>query len=271
MEFDIKQNAFLENQKKKYIREEVDIAYDFAKLMTKEFKDLIKAIVLFGSTARKNNIKGDIDILVIIDDIFVDLTRPVVQGYRILTAEIINKVSPKIHVTSMRVTSFWEYVRLGDPIAINILREGIGILDTGIFNPVKYLLYKGKIKPSKESVFNYINRASFSFNSSRNHLLAACMDLYWATIDSAEAALMANKVIPPSPDHIYFLLEKEFVSKGFLSKELSLFFQELYHLNKKIEHNELRLITGQEYSALYHKTKLFIEQMEFIVKKKNLL
>jgi len=268
LNFDIKKNPIIEEQEKKFNSSEVDISYKFSKLMIEEFQDFIKAIVLFGSTSRKSNTKGDIDVLIIVDDIMMQFDKAIVQGYRILTQSIVQKVSNKLHITTMRLTNFWEYIRAGDPIAVNILREGIAIRDTGFFTPLKVLLYQGKIKPSKESINNYISRSSHSINSSKNHVLAACIDLYWSVIDSAEAALMKVNEIPPGPSHVYAMIEKVFIQKGIIEKKYSIILQEFYHLNKAIEHNEITYIPGEQFSKYLHEAQDFVECMQKIVEKK---
>ena len=109
---------------KKYQKHELDIAYEFAKETKKELKELLRALILFGSTARKinpNDKTNDIDILIIVDDVSIQLSPELVQTYRIILEKIVAKVSKKLHVTTLRFTNFWEYVRAGDPIAINIL------------------------------------------------------------------------------------------------------------------------------------------------------
>lgn len=267
MDFDIKKdNPILKEQKQDFKDQELDIAYKFSKLMINEFKDFIKAIVIFGSAARKDiNKQGDIDILIILDDVQIQFTKPIIQGYRVLVQEIINKVSDKLHITNMRLSNFWEYVRSGDPIAVNILRDGFPVFDTGVFTPVKLLLYQGRIRPSKESIHNYISRAKYSLLSSKNHILAACIDLYWAVIDAAEAALMKVNEVPPSPAHVHNLIEERFVETGVIEKRYSIILHEFYHLNKAIEHKEITYIPADQYQKYLHEAEDFIDCMQKIL------
>ena len=270
MDFTIKKkNPIIEEQKKKIDKKDFDVAYEFSKLMIKEFQDFIKAIVLFGSTSRKDKTKADIDILVILDDVQIQFSRPVIQGYRVLTEKIIEKVSKRLHITNMRLTNFWEYIRAGDPIAVNILRDGIPIIDTGIFTPLKLLLYQGKIKPSKASINNYIDRSTYSILSSKNHILAACIDLYWAVIDAAEATLMKIGDVPPGPGHVHNLIEERFVKTGKIEKRYSLILHELYHLNKAIEHKEITYVPAHQYQKYMHNAEDFVECMQKIINNKN--
>ncbi len=268
MDFNIKKkNPVIEKQKKSIDKKDFDIAYEFSKLMIKEFEDFIKAIVLFGSTSRKEKNKTDIDMLIILDDVQIQFSRPIIQGYRVLTQKIVEKVSDRLHVTNMRLTNFWEYIKTSDPIAVNILRDGIPIIDTGIFTPLKLLLYQGKIKPSGESIHNYISRSSYSILSSKNHILAACVDLYWAVIDSAEAALMKVGDVPPGPSHVHNLIEERFVKTGKIDKKYSIMLHEFYHLNKAIEHKEITYIPAQQYQEYLHNAEDFVKCMQEIIDK----
>ncbi len=126
-----------------YKKEDFDIAYEFSKKIYNEMKDLVKATVLFGSSARKTASQGDIDVLVIIDDLTVRLTPELTEAYTLITEKTIAETSNMLHVTTLKLTAFWEYVRSGDPVIINMLREGIALLDTGFFEPIQFLLKQG--------------------------------------------------------------------------------------------------------------------------------
>ena len=127
MEFEIKKKGLVNAGQ--YNKENIDLAYKFASEAYKEFKGLVKSIVLFGSTARGKE-SNDIDVLIIVDDVSVNLTREMVETYRIINQKIVSKVSDKLHITTLKLTTFWEYVRAGDPVAINILRDGVAVVKT---------------------------------------------------------------------------------------------------------------------------------------------
>src|SRR3989344_5534559 len=192
MKFDIEKR---ENKNyEKYFSQDIQIARKFAKIMYREFGTFIRALVLFGSTVTnpKNPLK-DIDILVILDDVRIKFTRDLVQTYRIITEKAIAQVDPqRLHIQSMKFTSFWEYIRSGDPVAINVLRYGVSLMDTGFFDPLKILLEQGRIRPSKESIYTYLTMSPASLQRADQHLLTAVIDLYWAAIDAAHAALMST-------------------------------------------------------------------------------
>src|SRR3989338_10061879 len=105
MKFDIpkKEHPNLE----RYHREDIDTAYKFANEIYKELGSFIRAVVLFGSTARRaKGPGGDIDILIIIDDLMMNVSPEVVEAYRLIVQKSIVEVSTKLHITTMRFTSF---------------------------------------------------------------------------------------------------------------------------------------------------------------------
>lgn len=247
-----------------YSEEVVNIAYDFSKKAYAEFKQFIKAIVLFGSTARKKHKQtSDIDILLIIDDIGVVLDRQLIQAFRLMLQKIINDVNPKkLHITTLKYSSFWEYVRAGDPIAVNILRDGFPIIDTGFFEPLQVLLYQGRIRPSAESMWNYFNKAPVTLNNARWHVNQGVLDLYWAVIDSAHAALIKIGEVPPSPSHVADLLDTRLVNKGLLDKKYSEIMRRFYHLSKVIEHGTIENIKGDQFEDYYSQAEEFVNEMK---------
>src|SRR3989344_2412738 len=190
MQFNIEKVAL--QGKKKYSPEATDLARKFTQRIMKEFGTFIRGVVLFGSAARFEDTGkgGDIDILVIIDDVSIVLQGEFVEAYRLIVHKIVGELSPKLHITTLKFTSFWEYVRNADPVAVNMLRDGVALLDTGFFEPMQILLQRGRIRPTVESVWNYFVRAPATLANSRWHIMQAMLDLYWAVIDAAHAGLM---------------------------------------------------------------------------------
>ncbi|MFH1071989.1 MAG: nucleotidyltransferase domain-containing protein [Nanoarchaeota archaeon] len=203
MDFLIPQNK--RKNLEKYDKKNLEIALEFTKRLKHEIGDFAKMVILFGSTARHQQ-AGDIDILVVIDDVNIQLSPEFVQTYRIIVEKILADISRKLHITTFKLTTFWEYMRAGDPVAINILRDGVALLDPGIFDPLQILLLEGRIRPTPESVYTYFARAPITLHNSKWHLMQATLDLYWAVIDASHAALMKLNVVPPSPEFVPNLL-----------------------------------------------------------------
>lgn len=254
----------------KYPTDDVKIVNDFAQKIKSELGDFLVAVVLFGSTVKKTAREGsDIDVLVIGDDISFQLTQELIEAYRIITENVIGEVSKKLHVTSMTFTSFWEYVRAGDPVAINILRDGVALIDTGFFNPLQMLLKQGRVRPSEESIWRYFGRAPKTLTNSRWHLLQATLDLYWAVIDAAHAALMRKGHVPPSPEHAADVLYEKLVKKKELEEKYVKTMKKFYDLSKQITHREVQHITGDEYDKYLKEASAFVERMKKFIEEEK--
>lgn len=264
---DVNINTKSSKTKTNYSSENLDLAYRFTKKINKELGDLIKAVILFGSTARKEKTAKDIDILVIADDVRIDFSQELVQTYRIVTENCVRQTSDKIHVTSMKLTSFWEYIRNGDPIALNILRDGFALIDTGFFDPLQLLLRQGRIRPSPESFWSYFNRAPQNLQASKVKIQEAMIDLYWAVIDSAHAVLMHINEVPPSPKHVPQYLEKHLVRKNLISKEAPWTVRKFYDLHKRITNSEIRYFSGKELDQHYKEAEKFVDEMKKFIEK----
>ncbi len=269
MEFPLKKRERKSEQN--YYSKDIDLARNFAKIIYKEFGTFISGLVLFGSTIKSpHNQKKDIDILIILDDVRINFTKDIVQTYRIITEKAIAQVAPeRLHIQSMKLTSFWEYVRAGDPVAINILRNGVALIDTGFFDPLQILLEQGRIRPSKESVYTYYTMAPASLSRANQHLLTAIVDLYWATIDAAHAALMVAGEIPPSPDHVADLLENRLVRTKQITKKSADTMRNMYLLFKKITRGELSTLSGKDYDRLKINAEDFVREMKKFIEKRK--
>lgn len=279
MEFKIEKRGV--SNADKYAKEELEVVYKFSVKAHKEFGAFLKGVVLFGSAARKTvtvpegegieakvgSGKGDIDVLVIVDDVSVLLTKELVQTYRVIMERIIRDVSEKLHVITLRFTSFWEYVRAGDPVAVNVLRDGVPIIDTGFFEPLQLLLRQGRIRPTAESVWAYFNKAPLSLRSSQWHLLQGLVDLYWAVIDATHAVLMKMNEVPPSPERAAALLKEKLVKPGLLEPRHAKTVDNFYHLMKGITHGDIQRVSGEHFDHYFKEAERFVREMENFLKK----
>ncbi len=266
MEFDVQRQ---ENPNiKKYQEDELKLAYEFTKRVYDEFGTFLKAIVLFGSAARREQKEaGDIDILVIVDDTLINMVFEVVETYRIILEKVIADVSPRLHVTSLKLTTFWEYVRAGDAVALNILRDGVAMIDSGFFDPLQVLLVRGKIRPSPEAIWNYFDRAPKTLHNSKWHILQATLDLYWAVIDSAHAALMKLGESPPSPAHVADLMEERMVRTKMVDKKYAGIMRNMYETQKRIMHRETKEIKAADYEKYLKDATDFVNAMQKVINK----
>ena len=255
----------------KYKKSDLDTAYHFATEVSKEFGHFLKAVVIFGSAAREkeHSTRGDIDILLVVDDVSVKLSAEMVEAYRVISEKLVLKVSKRLHVTTLKFSSFWEYIRAGDPIAINILRDGIALVDAGFFEPLQKLLTDGRIRPTQESIWTYFSRAPATIQNSRWHMLQATLDLYWAVIDSSHAALMSLGEIPPSPGHVADMLEERMVKKKLLPYAYAKTMRKFYELSRGILHREIKEISGQEYEGYFREADEYVKGMRKFIERRG--
>ena len=252
----------------KYHSDDFELARKFAHSMEKELGQFLKAAILFGSVARNEQPKigeRDIDVLIIINDLTAILSEEVVQSYRVITENLASQHSRRLHITTLKLTTFWEYVRNGDPIALNMLRDGVPLYDSGFFEPVQHLLFQGKIRPSKESVWLYFARAPATLNNAKGQIMQATLDLYWAVIDSAHAALMKVGEVPPTPSHVADLLEQKLAKKGHLEGKYVFIMRNFYKLMKMVTHREIVEIKGEEFDHYYKIAEDFVHRMKRII------
>ena len=250
-----------------YDKDAIEIVYAFSKQMIKEFGEMIKVIAVFGSQAKKNDLDphSDIDVLVVIDDAKFSVDNVISETYRTVTAKILEKISKRIHVTTMKLTNFWEHSKTGDPVLVNILRDGYAVIDTGFFEPMQILLFQGRIKPSQEAIYAYYERAPRNLRTVEYGFLRMVSELYWAMIDASHAALMRIGEMPATPKEVPRLIEEKFVKTKIIEQKHADFAKEIYELSKKVAHNQIISISGAEIDNLKEKASEYVEEMRKIV------
>lgn len=252
------------------LKTEHDIAMDFATKAYQVFKEPIKSIILFGSSVKKTQVAGsDIDIIIVIDDVSVEWNQELIAWYRTELDKILkaNPYNSHLHINTIKLSTWWEDLMRGDPVLLNILRYGEPMVDmAGFFNPLKYLLIKGKIKPTPESIYTSLQRAPNHLARSKAAELNAIEGLYWCMVDSAHAALIAANVLPPSPEHIPSELKINFVNSGKLKPKYLQWYRELLVLHKDISHGKIQDLKGVEIDDWQAKTEEFLKTMAQLVK-----
>jgi len=253
------------------LKTERDIAMDFGEKVYGKFNKMVKSVVLFGSTTKGTRVPGsDIDIILIIDDVAVKFDQELVAWYREELGKIIaaNPYKKELHINTVKLSTWWTDLYRGDPVVINIIRYGEAMFDMGgFFNPLKVLLETGKIKPSPEAIYTALQRAPQHLARSKQAEISSIEGVYWAFVDSAHAALIAAKVMPPSPEHVPILLRKNFVDKRMLKNRYIAWYQDLYELHRRIVHGQISDIKGQDIDMWQDRADEFIRTMASIINK----
>jgi predicted nucleotidyltransferase/uncharacterized protein (UPF0332 family) len=257
--------------KKITLRSETGIAMDFAEKVHRKFDKMVKATVLFGSQAKNSaKPKSDIDIVVIIDDAAINWDLELVSWYREELMKLTSQqgYSRDIHVNTIKLTTWWQDILRGDPVVINILRYGAPLIDYGgFFNPLKALLLQGRIHSTPEAVYAALQRAPSHIARSKAAELGAIEGVYWAMVDSAQAALITAGKLPPSPEHLPEMLRENFVERKMLKESYVRSLRDIYTIHKTIAHGEISDIKGAEIDDWQETAEEFLRQMTILIDK----
>lgn len=230
------------------LKNERDIAMDFAQKAYTRFDKMIKAVILFGSAVKHTNVVGsDIDIIIILDNATIKFDEKLVAWYRDELRKIVqtNPYKKDLHINTVTLTTWWNDLIKGDPTVVNIIRYGDVLIDFGgFFSPLKILLEQGKIKPTPEAIYTSLNRVPTHIRLSKQAEISAIEGSYWAMVDTAQSLLMALKILPPSREHIPILLKENLVDKKLLKLKYVTDFRDLHNLHSKIMHGEIKDIGG---------------------------
>jgi predicted nucleotidyltransferase/uncharacterized protein (UPF0332 family) len=248
---------------------EREIALDFSTKVYESFDQMIKSIILFGSSAKRiSTPDSDIDIIILIDDVSIKWDPELVAWYRGELGKLIssNPYRKSLHVNTVKLSTWWEDLLRGDPIVINVLRFGDALIDFGgFFNPLKVLLRDGKIRSTPESIYTLLQRAPAHMTRANQAMLAVVDGLYWTMVDSSHAALISADVMPSSPEEIEGVLEEVFVRPGKLNKKYIKYYEEIRIMQKDIIHGKVSSIKGSVLDESFKKADEFLREMARLV------
>ncbi len=248
---------------------EREIASDFAMKVYKKFDQMIKSVVLFGSSARgAATSASDIDLIIIIDDVSVRWDSELIAWYRGELGKLVkaNPYKKPLHINSVKLSTWWNDLMRGDPVVINVLRYGDALIDFGgFFNPLRILLKEGKIRSTPESIYTLLQRAPGHMTRAKQSMLAVVDGLYWTMVDSAHAALIAAEIMPSSPEEIPSVLTDNFVKTKMIHKKFVAYYEEIHSVAKEIVHGKLTSIKGKELDDWFEKSDAFLGEMARLV------
>jgi len=250
---------------------DIKLVYDFAgKLASKEFLGgFVQGIVLFGSVMRDEAKKGsDLDILVILDDVSNEITSEMAGAYSLTVGSLLAKLNAhdKIHLTTLGIIRFWDGVRNGDPVITSIIRSGKAIVDTGFFTPLKAMLAKGMIKPTREAVVSHLRMAQSLLRNQAVYFKRSVSDFYWAVMDAAHAVIMHAGEETTHPRNVSKVFRKVAPKVG-LSVKLAPTIDYFLKLMKGMANGEKHEFTGRQVDELKKKAKAFVKSVKNVIEK----
>jgi len=224
-----------ESQKKRF-----EVAKKYAKEVHLEFKKSLKAVVVYGSTARKEHREtSDIDTFVVIDDTKIEHEIPAEVKERIQAdlQRIGAKIDKNITIQAfMFLTEFWEALREVQPVLMKVLREGIPVYDVGIFMPAKRMLQRGQVPITREAVDKRLYIAPKHLEMAEYRVKSAAHYLEQAMASAGQAPLMLIGKLAAGKEDIGNELRKLFVEKDLLDEKYAKMAENIHGFAKEIEH-----------------------------------
>jgi len=226
----------------------------------KQYGNIIKSVLIFGSAAKGTMTKGsDADIWVILDDTATkcseDLDKVNTQLY------LIAHELKDLHIQTTTLTEFWQWVKAGSPELVNFLRYGLSIYDTGFIKPVQKMLQMGLLPPSEETITLKARAAEARYRKIRLDIKGMIFELRYTATDIIQAVIMNYYKAQPDQKAIPEFLEK-LVKEKKLEKEYIDKFKELDKLWKDIDHKIIKHVTSEYLEKALKLTKEIIDRFK---------
>jgi uncharacterized protein (UPF0332 family)/predicted nucleotidyltransferase len=255
----------------------IKIAEIHKTMVIKKFDKYILSYVLAGSLVQgRATATSDIDVWIVIDDTDVkkmtraelkDKLRAIIIGMGVEAGEMTG-IRNKLNIQVYILTDFWESLKDANPIIFTLLRDGVPFYDRGIFMPWKQLLRMGRIKPSREAIDLFMSTGEQSIKRVKNSIKTMGMeDTFYAILTPSQAALMLYGVAPPTPKETPDVLDEIFVKKEkMLEKEYIEILRNNVMVRKKIEHGEMKELSGTELDKLVKNAEKYLKRIDKLFK-----
>ncbi len=259
--------------KEESMKERLEITQKFAKEVQAEFKKSLKAVIVYGSTAKgKHRKTSDIDTFVIIDDTKLEQDIPPEVKERISgdLRRIAAKVDKNITIQAfMFLTEFWESIRSVEPLIMEILRYGIPVYDIGIYMPAKRMLQRGMLPTTQEAVAKRIHIAPQHLKMAEYRVKSGAHFMEQAMAAAGQAPLMLIGKVPPGKEDVPKELKFHFADKKLLDEKYIEMAQKIHDFAKEIEHAENKKMEniGKKMDDHLKMTDEFIKEMQELLKR----
>jgi len=259
----------MKEMRKKSQERRMESAEEFADKLKDKLEDKVKVVAVWGSVAKgEHGHDSDIDTLVILDDTKLrkDVPDEAKNKIRKKVTDLAKETDDRITIQYFPfLTEFWDSLRKGEPLAIEAVRNGKPVYDTGLFMPAKRLLERGKITGTQESVKKRLKmgaagykKAEKNFRSSIPHKLEQAM------ANAGQAPIMLAGKKPPAKENVPSVLEEMFVEKDMLEQEFVEKAQDIYDFGDLGEKDPEK-VTGQAVEDHMQMTDEFVRRMHKLV------
>ena len=247
----------------------MDSAQEFSDKLNDKLGDKVKVVAVWGSVAKgEHGHDSDIDTLVVLDDTKLkkDVPDDAKQKIRKKVTDLAKETDDRITIQYFPfLTEFWDSLRKGEPLAIEAVRNGSPVYDTGIFMPAKRLLERGKISGTQESVKKRLKLGAAGYKKAEKTMKSSLPHkLEQAMANAGQAPIMLSGANPPPKEKVPEKLEEMFVEKDMLEQEYVDMAQDIYDFGDKGEKNPEE-VTGEELDEMMEKTDDYVRRMHQLV------
>ncbi|QGA80695.1 nucleotidyltransferase domain-containing protein [Candidatus Nanohalobium constans] len=247
----------------------MDSAQEFSDKLLDKLGDKVKVVAVWGSVAKgEHGHDSDIDTLVVLDDTKLqkDVPEDAKKKIRKKVTDLAKETDDRITIQYFPfLTEFWDSLRKGEPLAIEAVRNGSPVYDTGIFMPAKRLLERGKISGTQESVKKRLKLGAAGYKKAEKTMKSSLPHkLEQAMANAGQAPIMLSGANPPPKEKVPEKLEEMFVEQDMLEQEYVDMAQEIYDFGDKGEKNPEE-VTGEELDEMMEKTDDYVRRMHKLV------
>ncbi|MEK6909824.1 MAG: nucleotidyltransferase domain-containing protein, partial [Candidatus Aenigmatarchaeota archaeon] len=246
-------------------KEVIEKVVKFTNTARKQYGELIKSVLIFGSSVKGTMVKGsDIDVWVIVDDTATKATEDlnkVIDHLYLIASEM-----KELHIQAHTLTEFWQSIRVGSPEFSNFLRYGLAIYDTGFIKPIQRMLQMGLIPPSDETISLKARASSARYRKIKLDIKAMIFELRYTALDIVQAVVMHYYKETPdykkAPEFLEKLVKQKKLEKEYVDK-----FVRLDKLWKDIDHGEIKQVTTDHLNEALELAKGMIDGMKKLLPK----
>ena len=257
---EVQQPAMQTNQK-----DAIEKVVKFTNTIRKQYGELIKSVLIFGSVVKGTMVKGsDVDVWIIVDDTVTKATEDlnkVIDHIYLVASEM-----KEIHIQAHTLTEFWQSIRVGSPEFSNFLRYGLAIYDTGFIKPIQRMLQMGLIPPSDETISLKARAASTRYRKIKLDIKSMVFELRYTALDIVQAVVMHYYKETPdykkAPEFLEKLVKQKKLEKEYVDK-----FVQLDKLWKDIDHGDIKEVTTDHLNDALELSKDMIDRMKKLLPK----
>ncbi|MFB6203028.1 MAG: nucleotidyltransferase domain-containing protein [Candidatus Nanohaloarchaea archaeon] len=259
----------MKEMRKKSQERRMEAVEEFSEKLQEKLGDKVIVVAVWGSVSKaEHDVESDIDTLVVLDDTKLqnDVPDSTKKKIRRKVTKLAKDTDERITIQYFPfLTEFWDSLRQGEPLAIEAVRNGEPVYDTGVFMPAKRLLDRGKIAGTQESVKKRLNLAASGFKKAENNLRSSIPHkLEQVMANAGQAPIMLTGKAPPGKEKVPELLEEMFVEEDMLEEEYVEKARDIYEFGDRGEKNPEE-VTGEEVEEYLDRTDDFVRRMHKLV------